>query len=44
MTRKISSRFNPGCELQARQDDLTLNIEVNEEKRDFNVQESLPPD
>lgn len=44
MTRKISSRFNPGCKLKVRQDEVTLNVDVNEEKRDFNAEESRPPD
>jgi hypothetical protein len=44
MTRKISSHFNMGRELQDRPDKLTLCIDVNEEKRDFNAEESLPPE
>ena len=44
MTRKISSRFNMGRELQARQEGIALGIDVNEEKPDFNAEETLPPD
>jgi len=44
MTQISSRTYMQDRELEFRQDEVALNIDVNEEKRDFNAEETLPPD
>lgn len=39
---QISSRFNPGCELQDRQKNA-LSVHVDKQKQNFNIVPSRPP-